>query len=119
MIATLLQAGQVPTLATPDIDWTALAPHLILVVGGMLLLTIVSSSRASCPSWFHAVWTIAVAVAAICAMVPLWHRVQDGRGRRPRWPARSGLDGFSLFVTVGDLRLGDPRRAPARRLPPA
>jgi len=99
MIATLLQAGQDQTLQTPDIDWTAIAPFLILAVGGVLLLTIVSIVKGKLPSWFHAVWTITVAVAAICAVVPLWRRVQED-GAESAMAGAVGLDGFSLFVTV-------------------
>src|SRR6478735_5736330 len=99
MIATLLQAGRDKAIQTPDIDWTAIAPFLILAVGGVLLLTIVSIVRGKLPSWFHAVWTIAVAVAAICAVVPLWQRVQED-GAESAMAGAVGLDGFSLFVTV-------------------
>ena len=84
--------------ATPSIVWSSVAPALILMLGGILLLTIVSLLRGRLPSWFYATWTIAVAVLAKCALVPLWWRVQDG-GARSEMAGTVGLDGFSLFVT--------------------
>ena len=57
----LLAQEQIPT---PDVDWSALAPNLILMLGGVLLLTVVSILRGRLPTWFHAVWTISAASAA-------------------------------------------------------
>lgn len=102
MLATLLQDA-VPELisaapTTPDIAWSAIAPNLILMLGGVLLLTVVSLLRGKAPSWFPAVWTVLVAVLALCALVPLWSRVQDD-GAQTVMAGAIGLDGFSLFVT--------------------
>ena len=102
MIATLLQVGRTGSakaLATPDIDWSAIAPNLVLMLGGVLLLTVVSVVRGKLPPWFHTVWTISVATAAICSVVPLWQRVQSD-GAETVMGGAVGLDGFSLFVTV-------------------
>jgi NADH-quinone oxidoreductase subunit N len=98
VIATLLQAGA-KDLPTPHVDWSAIAPNLVLMLGGILLLTVVSVVRGKLPPWFHALWTISVASAAICAVVPLWQRVQSD-GPESVMGGAVGLDGFSLFLTV-------------------
>ncbi|MCP4435384.1 MAG: NADH-quinone oxidoreductase subunit N [Actinomycetia bacterium] len=85
--------------ATPEIVWSAIAPSLILIVGGILLLTVVSIVRGRLPGWFHAVWTVVVATGAGLACIPLWQRVQD-EGASSAIAGAVGLDGFSLFVTV-------------------
>ncbi len=95
--------AQVPELisaepTTPEIVWSSIAPALILMLGGILLLTIVSLVRGRLPGWFHATWTLVVAVAAMVAIVPLWQRVQD-EGASSAMAGAVGLDGFSLFVT--------------------
>lgn len=92
-----LDPSAVP-LAVPEIVWSAVAPALVLMIGGILLLTVVSLVRKPLPSWFHATWTVATATAAICATVPLWQRVQDN-GASSEMAGTVGLDGFSLFVT--------------------
>jgi NADH-quinone oxidoreductase subunit N len=86
-------------IATPPIDWAAISPNLILMVGGILLLTVVSLVKGRLPSWFHATWTISAAVAAIAAIGPLWDRVQD-TGPESVLAGAVGLDGFSLFLTA-------------------
>jgi NADH-quinone oxidoreductase subunit N len=86
------------SIPTPDVDWSAIAPNLILMLGGVLLLTLVSVLRGKLPPWFHAVWTISVASAALAALVPLWQRVQDD-GPQSLIGGAIGLDGFSLFAT--------------------
>jgi NADH-quinone oxidoreductase subunit N len=98
MLALMAQSADAAEVVTPPIDWSAIAPALILMLGGILLLTVVSLVRGRLPGWFHAVWTISAAVAATCALVPLWQRVQDD-GAESVMGGTVGLDGFSLFVT--------------------
>lgn len=85
-------------VVTPEIVWSSIAPALILMLGGILLLTVVSLVRRGLPSWFYATWTVVVATASLVATVPLWHRVQDS-GASSEMAGTVGLDGFSLFVT--------------------
>ena len=79
--------GQVPDVpvpelfeaeaTTPEIVWSAIAPALILIVGGILLLTVVSIARNRLAGWFHPTWAVVTATAAGLACIPLWNRVQD------------------------------------------
>lgn len=97
-LGAALTAAEQP-LATPHVDWTAIAPNLVLMVGGILLLTVVSLLRGRLAPWFHVVWTILVALGSIAATVPLWQRVQD-TGPETAMGGAVGLDGFSLGITV-------------------
>lgn len=98
LAAPVLAAADTP-IATPDIDWAAIAPNLILMLGGILLLTVVSLLKGKLPSWFHATWTVVVAVGAAVAVVPLWRRVMDS-GPETAMGGAVGLDGFSLAITA-------------------
>ncbi len=103
MLSVILQDTPIPISAnpvieTPEIVWSSLAPHLILILGGILLLTLVSLLRGKAPSWFHAAWTVVVAGAALGSLWPLWSRVQED-GPQTLIAGAVGLDGFSLFVT--------------------
>jgi len=86
-------------IATPDIDWTAILPNLVLMLGGILLLTVVSLLRGRAPRWFHCTWTVLVALISMATVVPLWHRVQD-TGPESVMGGAVGLDGFSLGITL-------------------
>jgi len=88
-----------PGFEVPSIDWAGIAPNLILMLGSILLLTVVSVLKRRVPSWFAPVWTISAAVAAGCAVVPLWQRFAD-TGPETLVGGAVGLDGFSLFATV-------------------
>lgn len=96
-VAGLFAAEQ--QIATPDVDWTAIAPELVLMLGGIGLLTVVSLFKGRFAPWFHAAWTVIVALGAIAATVPLWQRVQD-TGPEAAMGGAVGLDGYSLGITV-------------------
>ncbi len=119
MIASLL--AQVPIepidsgivhVAGPSIDWLALLPMLILLVGGLLTLTFSSFLKKHAPKRLFTWTTVAIAVAAAISVVPMWARVQgwnsvlwwnlDQAHTGPFSTAGGavGIDGFSLFITV-------------------
>jgi NADH-quinone oxidoreductase subunit N len=91
---------------TPSVDWTALAPLLVLSVGAMLLLTVDSLWRGDKPNGFYALWTVVTASAAGLATLPLWDRLGDLRDGDPAVDGLStlggvfGVDGFSLLLTA-------------------
>jgi NADH-quinone oxidoreductase subunit N len=93
--------GPTPTesaLATPSVDWSAVAPLLILGVGALLLLTITSLvKRRGLPAGFLALWTVVAAIAAGLSTIPLWFRVVDD-GPFTIMGGALGIDGFGLFV---------------------
>ncbi len=95
----LAQAADAPPIRTPAVEWSALAPILILGGGAILLLVVAAlAPRRSRVGW-HAIVTIAIAGAAIASVVPLWQRVHDD-GPFSVVAASVGVDGFSLFLTV-------------------
>lgn len=102
MIATLLaQIGNdVQPLATPEVEWSAFVPLLILAGGGILLLTVSSLVRGMAAPGVNAVVTALVGLAAAIACVPVWQRVQDPeRGPLTAVGGALGIDGFSVFAT--------------------
>ncbi|HMQ25459.1 MAG TPA: NADH-quinone oxidoreductase subunit N [Acidimicrobiales bacterium] len=101
-LATLAQANgtEVQPIETPSIDWSALWPGLILVVGAILLITVASVAKRWLFTGFYATWTVLVGLGAIAASIPLWNEVQDGDGPFSAVANAVGVDGFSVFVTV-------------------
>lgn len=96
----------------PSIDWFALAPLLVLLVGGLLTLTFSSFLKRREPKGLFTWSTVVIAVIAALAAVPMWARVQgwnsllwwsiDHPQTGPFSTAGGavGIDGFSLFITV-------------------
>ena len=109
--AEALDSGLVH-VAGPSIDWLALLPMLILLVGGLLTLTFSSFLKTRAPKSLFTWTTVAIAVAAAISVVPMWARVQgwssvlwwnlDQANTGPFSTAGGavGIDGFSLFITV-------------------
>ena len=105
-------ADTVVSLPGPSVDWPALLPLLILMVGGLLMLTFSSFLRGRAPRGLFAGVTIAIAVAAALSALPVWARVQNWDSLL--WWSTShsqpgafstvggsvGIDGFSLFITI-------------------
>jgi NADH-quinone oxidoreductase subunit N len=89
----------VQRLATPEVVWSALVPQLILMAGGVFMLTIVSLVKGRLPRGTYATYTVVVALASLVSTVPLWHRVQHAKeGPAALVGGAVGLDGYSLFL---------------------
>ncbi len=101
-LATLVQANgsDVQAVDTPSIDWSALWPGLILVIGAILLITVASLAKRWLFPGFYALWTVLTGLGAIAACIPLWHEVQTGDGPFSAVASAVGVDGFSVFITV-------------------
>ncbi len=105
-------AADTTRIATPQVAWRALLPIVILLVGGIVLLTIASLTRKGPTTRWYAPYTVVVAVAAGISVLPLWARVQSwdkllwihmprsGRGPFSTVAGMVGIDGFGLFVIV-------------------
>jgi NADH-quinone oxidoreductase subunit N len=111
LLAGLLAADTAPPrIATPQIAWRGLLPIVVLLVGGIVLLTIASLTRKRPTTRWYAPFTVIVALAAAATTVPLWARVQGwdkllwiDLPASPRGPFSTaagavGIDGFGLFV---------------------
>lgn len=96
----------------PSVDWRALLPLIVLLVGGLLMLTVSSLLRRGAPRSFYAICTVAIASAAAITAIPLWGRVQgwekvlwwtnspDQFGPFSTVGGMVGVDGFGLFMTI-------------------
>lgn len=110
LVALLAQVTVVENIPTPDVQWTAVAPALVLGLGAILLLTLTSLGSTGEPKRVSTLWTVVVAVVAMLAAVPQWAQVQgwdDQRwiddGFNSAFSAIGGaivVDGFSVLVTI-------------------
>jgi NADH-quinone oxidoreductase subunit N len=93
--------AQVEAIATPPIDWFALAPLLILVGGAVVLLTGDALTRGSPPRGTFAIATVVTAAASMVCAAVLWDRVHDAE-RGPFTIVADALmvDGFSVFFVL-------------------
>jgi NADH-quinone oxidoreductase subunit N len=83
---------------TPDVDWAALAPILILIGGACLLLVVDSLSLRRAVPGSYALFTVVIAGASIVSSVPLWDEVRDpDEGPFSILRSALGIDGFSVF----------------------
>lgn len=110
-VADALDNGIVQ-ISGPSIDWLALLPMLILLVGALLTLTFSSFLKRREPKGLFTVTTVVIAVAAALSVMPMWARVQGWNsllwwniGHPQTGPFSTaggavGIDGFSLFVTM-------------------
>jgi NADH-quinone oxidoreductase subunit N len=89
-----------PTIAVPDIEWSQLAPELILI-GAAVAILMVGTFVHGYQGPGYAIFTVAASVAAGVACWGLWGDVGGAGGQ-----ARLGLagavivDGFAVFMTV-------------------
>jgi NADH-quinone oxidoreductase subunit N len=97
-VLLLAQTAASDTIPAPSVAWWGLVPLIVLSAGAVVLLTI-SSLIKPLPRWFHAMWTIGVALAALITTIPPWTRVHH-HGAVSTLSGLYGIDGFSLFVTA-------------------
>ena len=92
---------EVTEIASPDLDWSAFMPLIVLVLGAVLLITITSLLKRRLVPGFAALFTIITAAAAIVTALALWQRVTDeADGPFSTLNGSFGVDGFSVFLTV-------------------
>jgi len=88
-------------IATPEVQWSAALPLLVLVGGAMGLMTLTAVHRGRLFRGFYPLATSVTAIAAAVGTWPLWERVQDpDRGAFSAVAGAVGVDGFSVFMTV-------------------
>ncbi|HEX6597265.1 MAG TPA: NADH-quinone oxidoreductase subunit N [Acidimicrobiales bacterium] len=87
----------------PQVEWSQLAPELILIGGALALLLAGTFFRDRHFGLGYAIFTLAVATASLVATWALWTEVTgDGPGDGPRLALADAVvvDGFGLFLTV-------------------
>jgi NADH-quinone oxidoreductase subunit N len=88
-------------LDLPAVEWSLLAPLLILIGGSLLLLTISALSPRKLRAGISSIFTVVTCLVAVGSAVALWDRVQDpARGPATALADAITIDGFSLFFTV-------------------
>ncbi len=110
--AGAVESAPILHIAGPSVDWLALLPLLILLVGGLLMLTFSSFLRGRAPKGLFATVTVVIAAAAALSALPVWARVQNWDsllwwttthsqpGAFSTVGGSVGIDGFSLFITI-------------------
>ena len=97
----LAQAGQsteLPPLELPPVEYSAMAPHLILIGGALALLVWVAMVRRRWP-WMWAAFTVAVGLASLVASWLTWLHVED-EGPKTAVANAVVVDGYSAFFAV-------------------
>ncbi|HEY5859718.1 MAG TPA: proton-conducting transporter membrane subunit, partial [Actinomycetota bacterium] len=100
LAGVLAQADEVVPLETPDVQWSALWPMIILALGAILLLTVSSLVKGMRVQGANAAFTVIVGLLSLTACVPVWQRVTDPeQGPFSAVGGAIGIDGFSIMAT--------------------
>ncbi|HVE47155.1 MAG TPA: NADH-quinone oxidoreductase subunit N [Acidimicrobiales bacterium] len=97
MLAQVGGGNQAP-LEIPEVEYSAMAPALILIGGALVLLVWVSVVRRR-PPWLWAAFTLITGAASMAASLWLWFDVRDEGARRAVADSLV-IDGFSVFFFV-------------------
>jgi NADH-quinone oxidoreductase subunit N len=90
-------------IETPPVEWSQIAPELILIGGALVLLVAGTFFRDRHFGPGYAVFTLATTIAALVATWALWDEVTGtSRNSGPRLAMSDAVivDGFGLFMTV-------------------
>ncbi|MGH9165044.1 MAG: NADH-quinone oxidoreductase subunit N [Acidimicrobiales bacterium] len=98
LLAQVPSGGPLRPLDLPDVEYSAMAPALILIGGALLALLVVSLVRRP-PPWLWCVLTLATGAAAGAASLWLWFDVRDDGPVRAVADALV-VDGFAVFFMV-------------------
>ncbi|MCU1357808.1 MAG: proton-translocating NADH-quinone oxidoreductase, chain [Acidimicrobiales bacterium] len=91
--------AEVQQLATPNVEYSALLPVLVLLGGAVLLMVIGALlPRHSKVPW-HSAFAIVTALASIGTSIPLWFRVRDD-GPISAVANAVKVDGLSIFLGI-------------------
>jgi NADH-quinone oxidoreductase subunit N len=90
-----------PPIVKPAVEWSLLAPELILIAGALILLTVGTFARRRDVGRAYSLFTILVAGVSLITTVGLWQDVTGSEGR-PRLAVAGAIsvDGFGVFLTV-------------------
>ncbi|HSH61314.1 MAG TPA: NADH-quinone oxidoreductase subunit N [Acidimicrobiales bacterium] len=97
----LAQAGQspgLPPLELPNVEYSAMAPHMILIGGALVLLVWVAMMHRRSP-WAWAAFTVVVGLASLVVSWLMWLEV-DRNGPRTAVADAVVVDGYAVFFMV-------------------
>ncbi|HSK34955.1 MAG TPA: NADH-quinone oxidoreductase subunit N, partial [Propionicimonas sp.] len=93
--------AQLEPLALPHVEWSLIAPELILIGGALALLVAGTFRRDRTMAAASCIFTVAVALAAMVSAWGLWQEVGgDEGGARLAVADAVVVDGFGIFFTV-------------------
>ena len=100
MIRLLGQVGDTPVtpIDTPDVEYSAMLPELLLIGGAVVLLLVVATTRRR-PPWLWTLMTLLTGAASMAASLWVWFDVRDDGPRRIVADALV-VDGFAAFFMV-------------------
>ena len=100
MIRLLGQVGDTPVtpIDTPDVEYSAMLPELLLIGGAVVLLLVVATTRRR-PPWLWTLITLLTGAASMAASLWVWFDVRDDGPRRIVADALV-VDGFAAFFMV-------------------
>jgi len=84
---------------TPSVDWAALIPYLILIGGGLVMLTVLSLVGRWLPSWFASSYTALVGVGTLGTSIGVWIHIGND-GPSATLSGVVAIDRFSVFVSA-------------------
>jgi NADH-quinone oxidoreductase subunit N len=102
VITTLLaQAGAEgpDRIRVPDVEWSAIAPELCLIVGALVLVMFAGLSRWTPPAGTYAAVTLTAGAGALATAARLWDDISED-GPRTAIAGAVAVDGFSVFFMV-------------------
>jgi NADH-quinone oxidoreductase subunit N len=91
--------AEVQKLDTPNVEFSAILPVLLLLGGAVLLLVIGSFLPRRSKTPWHATFAVATAGAAIVSSIILWFRVRDD-GPIEALGNTVRIDGLTVFLTI-------------------
>ena len=93
--------AQLDPIDLPHVEWSLLAPELILIGGALALLVAGTFRRDRTMAAASCIFTVAAALAALVASWGIWQDVGGGRGgARLAIADAVVIDGFAIFFTV-------------------
>src|SRR5215213_5913186 len=93
--------AQLEPIALPQVEWSLLAPELILIGGALALLVAGTFRRDRTMATASCVFTVAVALSALVASWGIWQDVGGGAGGARLAVADAVvIDGYAIFFTV-------------------
>ncbi|MDQ4069336.1 MAG: NADH-quinone oxidoreductase subunit N [Actinomycetota bacterium] len=88
------------TLPLPDIEWSQLAPELILIGAALALLVSGTFRRDRSMATASCIFTVAAALAAMLAAWGLWQDLDGGRTGRLALADAVVVDRYAIFFTI-------------------
>jgi NADH-quinone oxidoreductase subunit N len=93
--------AQVEPIALPNVEWSQMAPELILIVGALVLLVAGTFRKDRRMATGACIFTVAVGAAAMVSAWGLWQDVGGGAGGARLAVADAlVIDGFGVFLTI-------------------